>query len=132
MADTITVNGTDLSTYAIITSFDGALSEPAPENDPIVLPHVVGGIFVASVRHPYSWDLPLAVTTDSQAALVSALNSLKALLDSHTAAKTFVRSYAGATATSVGMVAGPWQPQILGDNAARIPLTIMNLDGGWT
>jgi hypothetical protein len=129
--DTVSVDGTDLATLAIITDVSGAIAGPAPANAPIVLPHRRGGIYVASEMQPYSWDLPLAVVAASRAALASALASLAALLDSHQESHVFTRSVGGVTATSVGMLVSAWQPQIRGEFTALLPLTVMNLDGCW-
>lgn len=131
MSYALSVGATNLATLAIVTDYSGMLSGSPPDAAPIVLPHSVSAIFVASIAQPYSWDLPLSVVRDTEADLQTALGSLRSLLDSSTTALALTRTIGATSTSSQGVVTSAWQPQLIGRIAAKIPVVIMNISGGW-
>lgn len=134
--DTLLVDGTDLSTLAVLEDLSELATVPSSNADPLKIPGRAGALFVAGQPDTYSFNVPMVVLGDDWGSVREGLRDLLALLDSSSAALTITRRTTVGTAqvaeTASCVVTGTITPQYLGSTAARVVVTFQNLDGAWT
>lgn len=140
MYEDLLINGTALSTFGGIVSFDGIRAEAPLRGSNITIPGLAGDVFVPKVRSAYVFTVPLLISGTSLANLHDKIATLKTLMNSGTTALSLERRYTTAggggtvSQTASGDYLGGLEPNIIGwaNSNAKIALDIVNLSGGWT
>ena len=129
---TVSIDGTDLSSYGVIEDMSGVMTHPPLNNEPLAIPGRAGALFVEAQYAGYSFDVPLVVTGDSREDVDSALDSVLALLDTRTTPVTVTRTRGTTSESAECVVLGPITVQYLGRRECRVLLSFYNLEGSWT
>lgn len=129
------VNGTSLKAFGDITDLSGILSSPPLRGENVVYPGLAGAVYVPKVRDAYVFSVPMVIR-GSLADINDALDGLRALLDSSTAALTLTRhrttGAGNVSETASGEYVGGLEVGLVGLSAGRVAIDLLNLDGGWT
>ena len=136
MWDDLLVNGTSLLTFGEIEDFSGVATTPPLRGSNLVIPGVAGEQHVDKVRDAYNFMVPLAIVGTDHGDRIDRILDLEALLNSATTALTLTRRLTRGVSqisqTAQGDYVSGLEPAFLGLTAARVPLVLRNLSGGWT
>lgn len=137
------VGATSLQTYGTIVDFDGIFSEGPLRGANLTIPGLAGEVYVPKVRGAYDFTVPMVLrtpvgaTSPDRADILAAVTSLRALLDSSTAALTLNRRRPAVggtytTQTCQGSYESGLEVALVGFTAARVAIVLRNLSGVWT
>jgi hypothetical protein len=133
--DDLLIGGTSLKTIGQITSFDGIFADGPLRGSNVTYPGVAGDTHVPKVRGAYVFQVPM-VLVGTWGDINSKLDALRALLDSSSAPLSMTRHRSLTAGTSVQTASGDYldglEPGLVGLEAGRVVLSIVNLSGGWT
>ena len=138
--DSVLVNGTDLATHAVIEDLSEVMAHPPIADLHIKIPGRAGAVFVAAPYEPHSFNIPMVLLGDNRGDVNSKLAALRTLLDSRAAPLLVTRRSTqdiGGTDYNVSeycnaVVTSSWEVDYLGFTAARVVVTMQNIDGAWT
>lgn len=136
-ANDLLIAGTSVKTLAKITSFEGIFSDGPLRGSNVTYPGVAGAVHMPKVRDAFVFSVPLVIL-GSWATVNTTLDSLRALLNSATSplAMTRVREVVGGGGTSTQTASGDYldglEPGLVGMDAGRVVVNLVNLSGAWT
>jgi hypothetical protein len=138
--DSVLVNGTDLATIGVLEDLSEVMGHPPIADLHIEIPGRAGAVFVAAPYESHRFSLPIVILGDNRGDVNAQLAALRTLLDSRTAALLVTRRSTqdiGGTDYNVSeycdaVVTGDWEVDYLGATAARVTVTMQNIDGAWT
>jgi hypothetical protein len=138
--DTLLVNGTNLADLAVIEDLSDAMGQPPIADLHIKIPGRAGAVFVAAPYEAHSFNVPMVILGDNRGDVNADLTTLRTLLDSRTAAllvtRRSTRDIAGVdynvSEYCNAVVTSSWEVDYLGATAARVVVTMQNIDGAWT
>ena len=95
--ETLKIAGTDLSTTAYITSWDGILDSPPFRGDLIVLANTSTAVWEPGPVGPYTFVVPLVMKSQDHPTAVGQMRTIQAFADG--ASKRITRVFTSTTAT---------------------------------
>lgn len=136
MWDTVLIDGVDLATLGVIEDMSGVMATAPLDTEPISIPGRGGAVFVETEYSGYAFDVPLAIVGASRGEVNDTLQALATMLDTRSLPVTVTRRLTvGIDETSdqaLCVMTSPLQPSYRGAIAARVTISLYNIDGGWT
>jgi phage-related protein len=139
--DDLLIDGTSLSSLAVIEDFSGIMMGAPVKADHIDIPGRPGLVFVASEYGAYNFPVPVVILGDTLGEVNANHDTLVALLDTRTAPLTLTRRRTIGTGGSAdtdaaeecsATVNNGWDPDFIGTGGQRMVLEFTNMDGAWT
>lgn len=134
-ANDLLIGGTSLKTIGYIASFEGIFSDGPLRGSNVTYPGVAGDTHMPKVHGAYVFSVPM-VLVGTWGQINSKIDALRTLLNSASAplAMTRVRelSVGTSTQTASGDFLDGLEPGLVGMDAGRVVLNIVNLSGVWT
>jgi len=132
--DDLLIGGTSIKTIGYIADFAGIFADGPLRGSNLTYPGVAGDTYLPKVKGAYVFTVPLVVV-GPWAAVNTALAALRALLNSSTTALAMTRHRSLTGGTSVQTAAGDYlsglEPALVGWDAGRIAIDLINLNGQW-
>lgn len=133
--ETLHIGGTNLSTTAHITSWEGILTEGPTRGELIELDFVAGAVWQGTLAGAYQFDVPLVMKSQDVPTAVAHAKAIQALRGTvTTVTRVYTTSAGTVTETCQGIVSDalPLVWDLRQRNKIGLLLTITNLSGGWT
>ena len=104
--ETLKIDGTDLSTGAYITSWDGILSAQPYRGDLIELDFVAGAVWEPGEAAAYTFEVPLVMRSQDHNVAVSQMRTIQAFADGdeHRITRVFTSNTTAVTESCDGVV----------------------------
>ena len=133
--NTLLINGTDVQTWAAITSAEGLLSNAPQRADIIEQDWVNGAIYQAGPKKTYSFDVPVIMRSSQQDVAFAQLRALQAFVGTQvTLTRRLVVSGATINETCQAVMVNAVQVQWDFTRRAQVRavLVFQQLSGVWT
>jgi hypothetical protein len=133
--ETLHIGGTNLSTTAHITSWDGILMEGPTRGDLIELDFADGAVWQGTAKGTYSFEVPLVMKSQDVPTAVGHAKAIQALRGTQgTITRVYTTGAGTVTETCTGIVtdALPLDWDLSVRSRVGLVLIIQNLSGEWT